>query len=44
MGADPLDPVVSVGKPSGVAVGLSLAALIESAWLLFLGWMAVGGA
>jgi hypothetical protein len=42
--ADPLDPVLSAGKPSRFPVGLVLAALVESAWLLFLGWMAVGGA
>jgi hypothetical protein len=41
--ADPLDPVLSAGKLSGLPVGLALAALVELAWLLFLGWMAVRG-
>jgi hypothetical protein len=42
--ANPLDPVLSAGKPSVFPLGLALAALVELAWLLFLGWMAVGGA
>jgi hypothetical protein len=51
--ADPFDPIPSVvsvggpevaGKRSGGAVGLAVAAVVESAWLLFLGWMAVRGA
>ena len=30
--------------PAGLAVAaLAVAALVESIWLLFLGWMAVGG-
>ncbi len=53
MAADPFDPIPSVvsvggpevaGKRSGGAVGLAVAAVVESAWLLFLGWMAVRGA
>ena len=44
MAANPLDPVLSAGKPSGFPLGLVLAALVELAWLLFLGWMAVRGA
>ena len=44
MAANPFDPVLFVGKPSVFPLGLAVAALVELAWLVFLGWMAVGGA
>ena len=40
------DPRPLSGAPSAAPlfpVGLVVAALVESIWLLFLGWMAVGG-
>ncbi len=53
MAADLLKPIPSAvpvvvpgveAMRSRVPAGLVVAALVESAWLLFLGWMAVRGA